>query len=468
MKFSGILLSLFITATLFSIPVLSEEIASTLNVSILSEKDAIFPGECNKYIATVDNHGGMQRVDFIIEGTRLAWITLGDAYYDFNNSGSKNVMFYLCPPIGTPSATHNFVFNARDRINNRTTSQPFAMYIMDRPYLELRDVTTSKDNYKIGEDVDFSVNVRNLGLSDAKRIKILAEISGQGAPEKQRLEIPLIEAERGASATGKFEFDRFEARGNYVITGSIVDDIGDVLYTKTKNVRIEEKSEVKKDTAVKSNALSKEVVMSEINTGNKKETVVFESRGLSYLALYSFNRQPDSIEYSGAHKIFRWTCDLAPATSCSVSYVVEYWLFLVIIIAALGITYVVYSIVEQPEIKKKLVRVHEREHTVHIIIKNRSRKALREVHVVDVIPDIVSVVPNSFSPSIKPIAKGKRGGTEIVWTFAKLEPKEERVLTYKIRPLVMLMGNVRLPKARIYAVDALGKKYRAESAVMVD
>ncbi|MBU4452475.1 MAG: hypothetical protein KJ851_06795, partial [Nanoarchaeota archaeon] len=81
MKFSGILLSLFITATLFSIPVLSEEIASTLNVSILSEKDAIFPGECNKYIATVDNHGGMQRVDFIIEGTRLAWITLGDAYY---------------------------------------------------------------------------------------------------------------------------------------------------------------------------------------------------------------------------------------------------------------------------------------------------------------------------------------------------------------------------------------------------
>ncbi len=342
------------------------------------------------------------------------------------------------------------------------------MYVMDRPYLELRDVTTSKDSYKIGESIDFSVNVRNLGLSDAKRIKILVEISGESAPEKQRLEIPFIEAERGASATGNFEFDRFKARGNYVITGSIVDDIGDVLLTKTKEVRIEEKSEVKKDTVVKSDTFSKEVILSAINTGNKKEIAILESSGMSYLALYSFEKQPDSIEYDGVKKTFRWACDLAPAASCSVTYRVEYWLLLVTVLAALGILYVVYSIVEQPEIRKKLIKVHEREHTVHIAIKNRSRKALHEVHVVDVIPDIVSVVPNSFSPSIKPIAKGKRGGTEIVWTFAKLEPKEERILTYKIRPLVMLMGNVRLPKARIYAVDALGKKYRAESAVMVD
>jgi hypothetical protein len=468
MKFAGVILFLFVVTALFSVPAFSDTGASTLNVSIVSEKDAIFPGECNKYTATVVNSGGMQRADFSVEGTKLAWITLGDAYYDFNGTGSKDVIFYLCPPIGTPSATYNFVFNAGDRIYNRTTSVPFAMFILDRPYLEIRDVTTSKDTYKLGENVDFSVNVRNLGLSDAKRIKIVVEMSGENAPEKQRLEIPLIEANRGDSATGSFVPDRFKAHGTYVITGSIVDDIGDVLYTKTKTISIEEKSEIKKDTLVKSDALSKEVTMSAINTGNKRETAVLESSGMSYLALYSFERQPDSIAYDGMKKTFTWTCNLAPAASCSVSYRVEYWLLLVTAIAAIGIIYVVYSIVEQPEIKKKLIKVHDREHTVHITIKNRSRKALHEVHVVDIIPDIVSVIPNSFSPSIKPVSKGKRGGTEIVWTFAKLEPKEERVLTYKIRPLVMLMGNVRLPKARIYAVDALGKKYRAESAVMVD
>jgi|GEM_PF-1706304 len=467
MKFGDIVLVFFVATALFSVPVFSED-SSMLNITMVSEKDAIFPGECNKYVATIENRGGMQRVDFSVEGTRLAWITLGDSYYDFNNTGFKDVVFYLCPPIGTPSATYNFFFNAGDRINNRTKSHPFAMFVMDRPYLELRDITTSKDSYKIGESIDFSVNVRNLGLSDAKRIKVLVELSGESAPEKQRLEIPFIEAERGASATGKFELDRFKARGNYVITGSIVDDIGDVLLTKTKEVRIEEKSEVKKDTVVKSDTFSKEVILSAVNTGNKNEVAILESSGMSYLALYSFEKQPDLIESNGVEKTFKWSCDLAPAESCSVSYRVEYWLLLVTVLAALGVVYVVYSIVEQPEIKKKLIKVHEREHTVHITIKNRSRKALQEVHVVDIVPDIVSVVPNSFSPSIKPIAKGKRGGTEIVWTFAKLEPREERILTYKIRPLVMLMGNVRLPKARIYAVDSLGKKYRAESAVMVD
>lgn len=470
MRLKGVFLFLMVFAALFSSPIFAAEDSpvQTVNVSIVSEKDAVFPGECNRYVATVENLGSQQRVDFMIEGTRLSWISLGDAYFDFKADPLKNVIFYICPAIGTPSGTYNFIFNAKARLNNYTASKPFAIFVIDRPYLEIRDITTSKDLYRIGESVDFTVNVRNLGLSDAKKIMLVVEAKGVNAPDKKRLEIPLIEANRGSSASGKFDFDRFAAHGDYVITASIVDDIGDVLYKKSKTVRMEEKSELKQETVVKNSALSKTVTLKGANTGNKKDTLVLESSGISYLALYSFDRQPDSITYSAGRKIFRWTCDLAPGTSCSVSYRVEYWLLVVTVLAVLGILYVVYSIIEQPEIRKKVIKVHEREHTVHIAVKNRSRKALHEVHVVDTVPEIVSIVPNSFSPSIKPNIKGKRGGSELVWTFAKLEPKEERIITYRIRPLVMLMGAVRLPKARIYAVDSRGKKYNAESAVMVD
>ncbi|VVB61666.1 Uncharacterised protein [uncultured archaeon] len=460
---------LLLSTVFFPSAVLGDDSAAqTLNISLVSQKDALLPGECTKYTATVQNLGSQQRIDFSIEGKKLSWITLGDAYYDFTANPFKDVIFYICPPIGTPSGTYNFAFNARSRIDNYTASKPFALYVIDRPYLEIRDVTTSKDIYKLGESIDFSVNVRNLGLSDVKNVMLIVGITGADAPDKQRLQIPVIESDRGNSASGKFDFDRYSARGNYVITASIVDDIGDVLYTKSKTVNMEEKSELKQETAVKSDMLSREVTIKGANTGNKRDTIILQSSGMSYLALYSFAKQPDLIEDAGGMKTFSWRCDLGPGEACTVSYRVEYWLLVVTIIAALGIVYVVYNIVEQPEIKKKVIKVHEREHTVHITIRNRSRKPLHEVHVVDVVPEIVSVVPNSFSPSIKPAMKGKKGGSELVWTFAKLEPQEERVITYRIRPLVMLMGNVRLPKAKIYAVDSRGNKYRAESAVMVD
>ncbi len=467
---SSIIFLFLIISTMFfpSTGFADSSIAQMLNISLVSQKDALLPGACTKYTATIQNLGSQQRADFLVDGKKLSWITLGDAYHDFTANPFKDVIFYICPPIGTPSGTYNFAFNARSRLSNETASKPFALYVIDRPYLEIRDVTTPKDMYNLGESIDFSVNVRNLGLSDVKNVQLIVSITGAAAPDKQRLQLPIIEAERGNSASGKFDFDRYSAHGNYVITASIVDDIGDVLYTKTKTVNIEEKSELKQETAVKSDMLSREVTMNGANTGNKHDTIVLQSSGMSYLALYSFAKQPDLIEDSAGRKTFSWRCDLSPGEACTVSYRVEYWLLLVTIIAALGIVYVVYSIVEQPEIKKSVIRVHEREHTVHITIRNRSRKPLHEVHVVDVIPEIVSVVPNSFSPSIKPTVKGKRGGHELVWIFAKLEPREERVITYRIRPLVMLMGNVRLPKAKIYAVNALGKKYRAESAVMVD
>ncbi len=467
MKFGSMFLSFWILAAFFSASVFALDSGKPIDVKIASDKDAVFPGDCSKYIATVNNNARQQRVDFAVDGIKLSWIALSEAYYDFTNV-SRDVIFYICPQIGTPTATYNFVFNAKGRVSNYTASEPFAIYVIDRPYLEIRDIATTKEAYKLGEPVDFTVNVRNLGLSDAKKIMLLVEVEGINAPEKMRLEIPLIEANRGSSASGKFEFDRYRAHGDYIITASIIDDIGDVLYKKTKTVNIEEKSELKQETLVKNSALSKTVTLKGANIGNKKDTVTLQSSGLSFLALYAFEKQPDSISYSMGTKIFKWNCELAPGESCSVSYRVEYWLLVVTILAALGILYVVYNIIEQPEIKKKVIKVHEREHTVHITIKNRSRKPLHEVHVVDIVPEIVSIVPNSFSPSIKPTAKGKKGGHELTWTFAKLEPKEERVISYKIRPLVMLMGNVRLPKARIYAVDALGKKYRAESAVMVD
>lgn len=444
-----------------------ENPAASVAVSVTSEKDAIYPGDCNRYSANVTNLRTQQRIDFSVEGEFLSWVSLTSAFADFNMTESKEILYYLCPPLGTIFGTYNFAFKATARADNTSAEKIVPVYILERPYLEIRNVVFSKDVYKIGEPAEVTVNIKNLGASDAKNIRLLLEIDGAAAPEKIRDEIPLIEAVRGSSITEKIQFDRYLAHGQYRVTAKIVDDIGDVLAEKSATMQIEEKSDFQTETSEENGILSKSITISAVNNGNKEGSIMLEDSGTGYLLLYSFERQPDKIAFEGSKKVFQWECELAPAKSCTVRYRVDYWLIVVAAAAVLGIAYVLYNVSQQPHIHKRIVK-KDKEHAVHIVIKNRSRHTLQNIQVIDNVPEVVSIVAGSLSPSVKPAIKGKRGGTELTWTFAKLAPGEERVVSYKIRPVVMVLGKIHLPNARIVAVDAGGKKYEAKTSVVVE
>jgi hypothetical protein len=57
--------------------------------------------------------------------------------------------------------------------------------------------------------------------------------------------------------------------------------------------------------------------------------------------------------------------------------------------------------------------------------------------------------------TLKPEVKVTQTGTTLIWKIDKLRPKEDRVLTYRIKPVMNLEGKVKLPKA--YFSYKLGK-----------
>lgn len=463
-----VFLSLVVTAMMIAAPAFAlDALTPTVAVSVTSEKDAIYPGDCNKYVAAVSNLDGSQRMDFSVNGEKLSWISLTSAYYDFTSTEPKNVIFYLCPGVGSAAGTYSFTFSAKSRANGYSDEEPVPIYVLERPYIEIKDVLFSKDTYKIGEPAEVTVNIRNLGAADAKGTHLLMEFIGANAPDKIRAEVPVVEAGRGKAVSEKITFDRYLAHGEYTVTAKVVDDIGDVLAQKSASITIEEKSELRQETTSENRMLSKSVTLRGTNSGNIQDTIELKDSGTGFLALYSFERQPAKIEYSGSRKVFTWTCELGPAESCTVKYQVDYWLIVVAVVVVFGIAYVIYTVSEQPYIHKRVVK-KDKEHAVHIIVKNRSRKALQNVQVIDNVPEVVSVVAGSLSPAIKPAAKSKRGGMELTWTFSRLAPGEERVISYRVRPVVMVLGKIRLPKARIFAIDSSGKKYEAKGEVRVE
>lgn len=90
------------------------------------------------------------------------------------------------------------------------------------------------------------------------------------------------------------------------------------------------------------------------------------------------------------------------------------------------------------------------EMTVILHIKNRGQNQIKDIELTDFIPALVSVGGDVPIGSLQPnkILKHENKGTTIVkWTIDTLDASEERVLSYRIKSQLSILGNFSLPYA---------------------
>ncbi len=91
------------------------------------------------------------------------------------------------------------------------------------------------------------------------------------------------------------------------------------------------------------------------------------------------------------------------------------------------------------------------EMTVILHIKNRSQNKLNEIEMDDNIPGLVSIggdVPIGALQPTKVLRHEKKGTTMVRWVIDSLEASEERVLAYRIKSKLSILGSFSLPSAR--------------------
>ena len=90
-------------------------------------------------------------------------------------------------------------------------------------------------------------------------------------------------------------------------------------------------------------------------------------------------------------------------------------------------------------------------------LQNRSGKQLSDVTVSDSVPDIIEVSNEFGLGTLKPerMTKHDKRGTIIRWKIEHLEPLEERIITYRVKAKLSIIGQVTLP--------AYVAKYHAKS-----
>lgn len=192
------------------------------------------------------------------------------------------------------------------------------------------------------------------------------------------------------------------------------------------------------------------------NTGNIPRTKTYKER-MSLSQQWFMTVEPDpQVKQGEDGTYYIWKVDLAPGQEATVTIIENYrpvgYAILLIFVIIIG-----FFFVRTPVITRKAAMVVETkeggisELKVLITIKNRSSSMLSSLEVVDRVPQIAEIKPDHEVGTLRPtqILRHESKGVQLKWELENLDPQEERILSYKIRTKLSVLGGLNLPPCRI-------------------
>ena len=164
-----------------------------------------------------------------------------------------------------------------------------------------------------------------------------------------------------------------------------------------------------------------------------------------------------------------WTLELEPKEKKEIKIESNYQMpFFVILSLVLILT--LYFVYRSPIIIRKDGEIIKSEQggitevKVLIYIKNRTKHSMSKLKIMDKIPNIADVKDEFIIGTLKPtkIVKHDKKGTLMEWEISSLDPFEERIISYKIKSKLSILGFFNLPPAIVQFRD---EKYRERVSV---
>jgi hypothetical protein len=199
------------------------------------------------------------------------------------------------------------------------------------------------------------------------------------------------------------------------------------------------------------------------NTGNalKSDVLKLEKRGwLENLLSIS---EP---KYEKDESYYLWDITLEPDEEITIvmktSHRPIFWLIIAIIIIC-----ALYLYFRDPLVIRKTLEETDRKGDevskvkIRINIKNRSGKTLHNVRIIEKLPHIVRLSKDHQPGTLIPEKIYKyHSGNVVKWVLKEIEPHEERILIYELKPLLKLIGSFEIKPTVIEFHNVKGRKGR--------
>lgn len=261
-----------------------------------------------------------------------------------------------------------------------------------------------------------------LGPREDKTVEIIKRMDGMTPPQKDRLVIAIFKDDR-------------------MIVSPIVKEFEIKEYLHQENLK-EEQSFLKIRKGIKLTS----------NNPDYKGSVKIPTTALQSLLLSTSPRA--EILREGEKQYLVWDVKLGKDNTLNIYMTKNYRPIVIIILAAIAAV-ILYFVFRSPLVVRKSVAnigMSEggiSEAKVVVRVKNRSAAQIANIEVMDNLPHIAHVEKELAIGSMQPhaILKHPKRGVMIRWAIETLEAGDERVLSYRMKSRLSILGEFNLPSA---------------------
>ena len=185
-------------------------------------------------------------------------------------------------------------------------------------------------------------------------------------------------------------------------------------------------------------------------------------------ALLTSSKDGSVKSYDG-QRYLTWQLELAPGAMVVKNYVTNRRVLLYLLIAIVLFLVFYWSVRSPIKITKKATVTKGEEGMVSQVkitleVQNLSSKPIRSVEISDLVPAIANVQRSLELGTLKPHhIKHLHKGSKLIWKVAELDAREHRLITYKVKAKLNILGTFSLPRAIVAFPQNRGKLRKAYS-----
>jgi hypothetical protein len=201
-------------------------------------------------------------------------------------------------------------------------------------------------------------------------------------------------------------------------------------------------------------------VTNEGNTINTQEVKL----PISFWASLFVSSEEGTVKKIDGTRYLTWETSMSPGETQTLNYVINYriLLYLLVILVLFGSFYwyvqTPITISKNAQTTKSDEEGALSEIKIVLDVKNKSKRPLKNVTIRDLVPGIANVEKSLELGTLRPKeVKHTKQGTKVVWNLAELDVHEHRVITYKVKAKLNIVGTFSLPRA-IVEYAKKGKK----------
>ena len=211
-----------------------------------------------------------------------------------------------------------------------------------------------------------------------------------------------------------------------------------------------------------SNPFLKEYQITVENKGNVIDTYTVK-RTAARTEWVSYSVQPSRKYPSEDKMIYEWDLkSMNPKQTATVVFRIEYWpVYIIGIVVASAIVIIVGFVISRASRPKivKVVKKKDGEFLVINEVKGPLFYPVTDVLIRDTVPPMAKVLRKFHG--MEPVVRETEEGTELVWKIDDLKPKDERIFTYMIKPVIG--AHLKMPKSYVRFRTKSNKKFRVYS-----